>query len=300
MHLLLQTNRQHQDPTNQAGNRQKANRDNNRRLNRALERTLSLIDKLQPKRIDKKDIQTNLIFFEYEDQIFFDEILDILDEELETEDEQMPLDWYYTEYDETAYRSGTLQENAWIFIMLAGASGLFTDQAILNSVEYQRALALVQANDYRLLKGLSRTTSNQVFQTIQSGMAAGLSKPDIKKEITRRFNVAKTASSRIVNTEINKAYNNARLNLAQFYIDRGEPLAIIHISALLTTTRPHHARRHGKAYTPEAQRRWWDTGSNRINCHCSTRAAKTDVDGNIENTTAQQKIIKQGQGFFKK
>ena len=44
----------------------------------------------------------------------------------------------------------------------------------------------------------------------------------------------------------------------------------MHVSALVDSTRPTHAARHGKLYTREQQREWWSESSNMINCLCST------------------------------
>jgi hypothetical protein len=299
MKPLLKVNRRSKkDPTNQAGNRRKANRDNNNRLKKAQKRILALWSVVPVKRRTIKDIETNASFYDYENGIDYLEIQRILDQEFNTESALMPFAWYFNDYDEQAFRSGIFQENNLIWVIL-GEAGLITNEAIITSPFYIAALSTLQANDYRLIQNLSRTTSNQVYQVIQDGIDAGLSRKAISKQITRRFRVAKTSSERIVLTEINRAYNNARLDLAQFYIDDGQPLAILHISALLTTTRSWHAARHGHAFTPEAQRQWWDSNSNRINCYCSTRSAKTDKNGRIENQDAQLAIIDEGREFFK-
>lgn len=291
-----------QDPTNQAGTRLRANRDNNRRLNTAAKRVLKLWSQVEAKRTVRKDIINNIDFYVYEpfDFLSVDDIQRIIDEELETSSDDIPPFWYFSQYDEQAFRSGTLQENAWIAVITAIIADvtLISDAAILSSSIYLQALNVIKANDYRLLKNLSSQTSQQIFQTIQSGIDAGLSKSAIRRQIIERFEVSKSSSARIVNTEINKAYNNSRMNLVQIYRESGILLAVMHISALLTTTRPNHAARHGLAYTPEQQRRWWDSGSNRIQCHCSTRAVVVDRQGNVVDKERQVKIIEQGKVFF--
>ena len=72
----------------------------------------------------------------------------------------------------------------------------------------------------------------------------------------------------------------------------------MHISALLPTTRSWHADRHGNVYTPEQQRRWWDEGANRINCHCSVRSVRVDKKGKVKNIQQQKRIKKRGAEFF--
>lgn len=291
------------DPTNAGAIRRKANRDNNQRLNGAAKEVLALWSQVESKRVVKKDIVNNLDFYEYDEAVPItqEEINDITDKWLETIAAVILFGYYFSEYDEQAYRTGTLQENAWIAAITAGVAAfvLIPNDAVLLTSEYRTALGLIKANDYRLFKNLSRTTSQQIFQVIQIGIDAGLSKTAIRREIVKRFEVSKSSAKRITDTEINKAVNNARLDLVDTYAARGEKLGVMHISALLTTTRPHHAARHGKVYTTKAQRRWWDSNHNRINCHCSVRSAVLNSKGQVEDKARQDRIIQQGKDFFK-
>jgi hypothetical protein len=170
---------------------------------------------------------------------------------------------------------------------------------LLSRSKYQLFFVKLIDDNYRLLKGLSSTTSQQVYDVINRGMDAGLSKTAINRQITERFQVSKSSSKRIVTTEVNKAYNNARMNTIDAYIAFGAPLAVQHISALIPTTRNHHASRHGLAFTPQAQLAWWETGRNRINCHCSTKAIAINKDGTVKNKAAQDKVIERGKSWFK-
>ena len=296
MKPLLKTNRSKRDPTNQAGNRQRANRDNNRRLKRAEKIILAMWSDVTI--LSVEEIQVNAKFYRYSDAPEYSSIQRILDQELETETNLIPFAWYFKDYDERAFRSGVFQENNLIWIILAAEAGLISNEVLVTTPFYIAALSSIQTNDYRLIQNLARTTSNQIFQVIQDGIDGGLSRSAIRQNIIRRFEVARSASERIVRTEINRAYNNARLDLAEFYISSGQLLAVVHISAFLPTTRSWHAARHGQAYSPEAQRRWWDSNSNRINCYCSIRSARTDENGDIVDTQSQQRLISQGETFF--
>lgn len=301
----IKRTRQDVDPTGQAGNRQNANRDNNRRLNNAARRVLNLWKDIESKRTVRQQIvNETLDFYLYDlnDEELFKlaaSIEAIINDELETEDEEVPVDWYYSQYVETATRSGVIQENNWIQNILTGvAIGFLLDSAILKSTAYIEFLDQQILKNYRDLKGLSATTSKQVFQVISQGMDAGLGKTAIQRQILERFEVGKSSSRRIVNTEINKAYNDSRMNVVEFYRSQGAPVAVMHISALLTTTRPHHASRHGLAYTPEQQKRWWDSNHNRIHCHCKAQAVRLDSNGQVENKVAQDRIIQRGKDWF--
>ena len=291
------------DPTNQAGNRQRANRDNNRRLKKSAVEVLALFKPIEPKRIiKKKDLALNAEgdFWDWDNRITITQkdIQDILDTNLETTTDEMPFNWYFSDYDEQAYRGGSFQENANISAILDNP---IPDNNLLFMQSYQDGLAVIQANDYRLLQNLSRTTSVQVFGVIQNGMQAGLNRTQIRDDIIRRFEVSQSSSQRIVDTEINKAYNVARTDLNDIYTDLGINLGVMHISALLAggRTRPEHARRHGKVFTTAEQNKWWNRKPNRINCHCSVRTVELNDDGSVKNKDRQDKVIKQGKDFFK-
>lgn len=300
------------DPTNQASNRLRANRDNNKRLNDSAREVLEIWRGIPAKKTTRKKIinkqitNENLDFYVYdlspqEIQDLSVEIENSLNENLETFGKTPEFDWYYQKYIEQAYRGGTIQENALIAVLLSLISGslIIETTEILFSIRYLNDLKTTIIKNYPLFKGLSQETSKQVFRVIQDGIDSGLSKSIIRKNIIRRFEVAKSSAKRIVDTEVNKAYNNARTDLIQFYRDNGEPLAVQHISALLPgRTREEHARRHGRSYTPEQQNRWWNSGSNRLNCHCSIRSIVVNRNGTVSNKTAQQKVIARGKQFF--
>jgi SPP1 gp7 family putative phage head morphogenesis protein len=313
--MTLKTNqkatRQEQDPTNQAGTRARATRDNNQRLNNAARKILAAWRDVDAKKTTRKKIinelssNETLDFYVYDltsrgKEDLFVEISDSVNEELETAEVTPPFDWYYQQYIETAYRGGTIQENAEIAVLLALVVGSITIEtaSILSSSQYLDLLKAAVNKNYPLFKGLSETTSKQVFQVITDGIDAGLSKSAIRRKIIERFEVAKSSAKRIVDTEVNRAYNNARTDLIKFYRDNGEPLAVQHISALLKTTRINHAARHGRVYTPEQQDRWWAEGSNRINCKCSIRAIVVNRDGTVANKAAQNKVIERGKEIF--
>lgn len=298
--------RQEQDPTGQSANRKKANQDNTTRLNNANRQVLALWRNIEATKTTQKVIVNERTEFFTYDLTLDDlerlriEIDAIINGELETELLNPPFDWYYTQYIETATRSGVIQENSWVDVLLASSIfATITSTALLASLTHQTLFVSIVDTNYRLFKGLSATTSGQVFDVINRGIDAGLGKAAIQREITKRFQVSKSSSKRIVDTEVNKAYNNARMGVIQTYIVNGVPLAVQHLSALLPTTRPHHAVRHGKAFTPEQQMRWWDTGQNRINCHCSVRTIELNKDGTIKNKTSQDQVIERGKAWFK-
>ena len=290
------------DPIGQYANRKKAFRDITTRLNNANKRILKLWQNIDAKKTTRKKIVNEKLDFYLYDLTSFDleqvkrEIETIINEEEETDMFLLPFLWFYKSYLEIAMRSGVIQESAWINTIIPRP--LLSFDSILSSQKYNDLLTKAFNNNYSSLKSLSEKTIKQVFDVINRGIESGASKSSIRRDITKRFQVAKSAAKRIVETEINKAYNDARMETISQQINAGAPLAVQHISALLATTRPHHAIRHGKAYTPQQQLNWWNQGSNRINCKCTTRSIVVNNDGTVKNKSAQNIVIKRGRDWF--
>ena len=309
--MASKATRAEMDPTGQAGTRRRANQDNNRRLNDSAREVLAIWRNVKAKKTTRKKIinqeSDTLDFYVYDltpqqRQNLALDVSDSVNENMETEGDIPPLDWYHEQYVEQAYRGGTIQENSTIAVLLALIAGSVVIETvdILLSTRYLDDLEVEIAGDYPLFDGLSSTTIKQVVRVINEGIKAGLGKRAIGRQIIERYEVAKSSAKRIVDTEINRAYNNGRTDLINEYRARGEPLAVQHISALLSTTRPHHAARHGRAYTPEQQNQWWNTGTNRINCHCSVRAIVINRDGTVRDKAAQRMVIERGKQIFER
>ena len=304
--MASKAKRHEADPTGQAANRKRANQDNTTRLNNANRSVLSLIANLEPRKTTRKQVvNESLDFYDYgldnnDLGALENQVSSIVNEEMQTEQVDPPFDWYYSQYVEQAARGGVIQENAWIAVILAGLTvQVISPRVILSSPRYQSVLLGLTNDNYRLLKGLSEDTSRKVFGVIDRGVKAGLGKAVIKRQVTEAFQTAKSSAKRIVDTGVNDSYNDARMDTIQAYEEAGAPLAVQHISALIPTTRGHHASRHGMAFTLQAQYRWWDQGANKINCHCSARAIVINSDGTVKDTAAQDKVIKRGETWFK-
>lgn len=205
--------------------------------------------------------------------------------------------WWFNRYDEQAYRMGALQESANIQQMLSSLSiapVALTDEQLLARPFFSENVSKEIITSYKAISGMSDSTSNRLFQTIVNGINGNRSPKQIREEITKAFGIASRDAKRIVDTEINRVNNNARTAVTQLYRDAfGIPAAVLHISALLSTTRANHASRHGNVYTPEQQNAWWSRDHNRINCHCSVRTVLLDENGQVIETRLQNRLIKQ-------
>lgn len=311
---LNRSRKRQNDPTGQASRRRKATRVLDVRLNRAENRIKRLIRALQPKRRTVTPIRNvdATIVYDYdltpeETAILEATIRAIINEELETTGATVPVGWFWADQLAPPYREGVLEEANRIeqLIQAAVIAGLLRPQQNIPDL-VTRVVALepvprlpgqprpvvglrtLVVQNYSIIKSLSDRTAAQVIQAINQGVGAGLSRSAIVEDIVERFDVARSNAKRIADTEINRAYNNGKLTATQAVkTETGIRTGVLHISALLPTTRDSHADRHGNAYTVEDQLRWWDSGVNRINCKCSTSSVLIDNQGNIIQTEDQ-------------
>ncbi len=233
----------------------------------------------------------------------------ILDDELLESQGRRPPDWYYAPRVEQPYRQGTLDEvsNFNRAIIAAGLGGALIGgapivrvdaQTTLLSQSYRVDLQSQIEQNYESVRSLSNTTGAQVIQQVRLGVDAGLPPSEISANIQARFAVAASSADRIARTETNWAFNNAKIaEVDRAARETGFKPAVLHLSALTSTTRATHAARHGNAYTPAAQQQWWNSGANRINCLCTTQTVLVDRSGNILGKD-QQEEIKAERAFF--
>ena len=246
------------DPTGQGRNRQRGSTRLSSRLSSA-ERKVKALFRAIPRTVTTEaPLPNQQRVYQYEftadDQAELERSVSFIvdDELLETQTDQMPFDWYWKQDVELPYRQGTAEEVRDFNQLVAAAiiAGLLVDgippqtidiDQVLLSEFYRASLQKVQVGNFTELKGLSQKTTTQVLQRINAGIEAGESPRTIAADISRRFDVAKSDAKRIAATEINKAYNDAKLRATVLMAEQtGLRSGVFHISALSLTTRPHH------------------------------------------------------------
>jgi len=178
---------------------------------------------------------------------------------------------------EGAFRSGALGTNRDLLQQLSSptldTTIFYNFDSVFQSREYQTTLSAYQTSAKDSINGISKEASARISSLILLGMAAGLVVAEILEQVRRQMEIMNSRIDRVINTTINQGLNEGKLIAAGLAAAAlGMTGLIRHRSALLPTTRPHHAARHNKIYTVETQRAWWATGSNRINCYCSVHA----------------------------
>lgn len=284
-----------EDPTGQGRNRANLNKKIKVRLANALVDVVKLFKDIPATPRTESNISLNqdsFTVYDYEipdpDLLQFEIQLIIYQWLLESQQSQQaiqqaefkPIDFYSDDNVEEADNVGAqetardlnqeLIQAAIIGALAASMPRRIEPQVIVLDPEFRQDVENDKKAMYQQLKGLSDKTSKQVYDVMIEGMNGNKTKREIVKDIKRRFEVSESGAKRIVETEINKYNNNARMDVISL-INKNTSLSVagVHLSALLPTTRYWHGARHKKVYTAAQQRRWWDQGSNRINCHCS-------------------------------
>jgi len=289
------------DPTGQRFNRVRTAKRLQKRLKQARQKVLTLFNAIPRTRrtVTKVRNAEQQVVYDYDQnpeqtEIFNSRVRGAINDELQTGGDTMPLNWWYRPEVEQPTRQGTLEElhefNRLIVIAIGlgmiGAGGTtpqrIAPEVVLSSQPYLQALREVYVENYQVIKSLSDTTAAQVLRVINSGIKAGIPPAKIAKRIRERFDVSDSSADRIARTEVNRAFNDAKMRATKQAgeISGFKPL-VRHISALLPNrTRKWHAARHYLVYTVEQQNAWWDEDANRINCLCSVRTVLIDNEGN--------------------
>lgn len=303
------------DPTGQARNRNRSTKRLSTRLTVAernvkkLFRDLSRSVRRQTRIVNAE--QTAIYDYIFDMEAFEQSLEFIINEQLlETQTGIMPFVWFWKEDVERPYRQGTAEEvrdfnQLIVAAVIAGAlvNGLppqtVSIERVLLSEGYRTALTVEQIANFSSIKTLSERTASQVMQRIVAGIEAGSTPTAIAADISERFDVSRSSARRIAETEVNKAFNDANMQAGELLAaESGLRAAVMHISALLATTRATHAARHGNVYTNADQLQWWAITPNRINCKCTTRSVLIDRKGKVIDTELQQDTRDEGREFF--
>lgn len=254
----------------------------NRELNRRLRSAYAEVKKLYkaiPKTVTQvQEVKVNEVKNEYDitardmNELGV-EISAIFAEALEVQMPLMPELWWYKDFIEPPYRQGTFAEiNKYNTLIETGQLQAPTliqisPLAVALSPEYLERLQKIYARNYQIIKTLAEREAAASFQIINDAIDAGYGTRKTVRNIQERISVSFFNAARISRTEVGRAYNDGKLDTAKFIgEDTDLETGVMHLSALSPTTRANHAARHGKVYSVDQQRQWWDSGSNRINC----------------------------------
>lgn len=219
--------------------------------------------------------------------------------------------WWMNAFIDPSYEKGTLDSvysakliTKGLDVQSANVIAVMQAEQQLETPAYLSRLQLVHGRVFEDMYAIVGDTSAQLRRTLTDGMARGLGIKDISGMINSRVGVGLSRAKTIARTETNKAYTDAYMaesdELNKNLAEDDYSIRQMHVSALTDTTRTSHAERHGTIHTSIEQRKWWDSGSQRLNCYCSV----IDVLINLKTgESPQQPLIdrtrKRGKEYFK-
>jgi len=300
-----------QDPTRQWRNRAKAERELNRRMKAAAAEIKAYLLKLQyttetvP---DGNSLAMNREVYIYELDPYRDVrpfIKQVIGKWFETGQPNKPPRWFFDALAQPAYDAGAADTIGRLNMLAVqagydiGITNQLTFENILFSPTYANRIELVYQRTFNSMEKFSGDLGADLARVLAEAMINGRSPRTLTGLMQQQFDIKHSRAMTIARTEINNAYRAARQQEAEDVSVRlGLDIMVIHRSALLPTTRPWHAERHGKVYTIQAQADWLEEGSNSIACYCSSMEVLYDKKGQMYDAGLQKKLIEQRQTYF--
>jgi len=179
---------------------------------------------------------------------------------------------------EGAFRSGVLGAERDLEASITGfqrsgdTNRIYNFDSTFSSPEYQRSLSSYQQSAQDSINASAIEASARISTIILLGMNAGKPVDELLTDIKRQTEIMASKMERTSTTTINQGLSQGGMiagGLAATAL--GLTAVVQHISALIPTTRPHHAARHHKFYKIQDQNIWWATGANSINCYCRAK-----------------------------
>lgn len=173
-----------------------------------------------------------------------------------------------------------------------------TITSVLSSEPYQRRAALISARVFEEMKGFKGETAADLSRVLREGMENGQNPKVVARDIRKRFGVSKSRAERIARTEITGALRRGHWDENEDARQKlGIQTALMWYSALSSTTRRTHARRHGRAYTPQAVKDFYSRDGNAVNCKCSQQSVLVDESGAVISKGLQKRLAEQRKDF---
>lgn len=188
--------------------------------------------------------------------------------------------FWWAPFEAEAAQLGTAQTVA----NLTGLSEVYaasrTLQQVIYSEPYRSRVAVAQIKSYDQWKSLSESVRSELSQTIGRAVIDGQGPKAVRKEIMERLDVGKSRAMLYAQTDITETLRQARVAEAEYAQEElGIRTGLLWTSALIPATRPHHASRNGKVYTPQEVRDFYAERGNRFRCHCATTECLLDNAG---------------------
>ncbi len=166
---------------------------------------------------------------------------------------------------------------------------------IVMSEPYRNRVGIAQVKSYEHWTGQAAAVKSDLAQVIGSAVADGRNPKEVVTLLSERLDVSRSKAKAFAQTDITDSLRQARWAESDAATEEfGLNIAELWTSALLPTTRPWHASRHGRVYTTAQVREFYEQRGNRYQCHCSQTECLLDGDGKpILTTRLKQAMAKE-------
>lgn len=278
------------DPTNTGASRRRVIRWMREAKKSALAEIKIYVDSIP---VTSKDIPDTVVtnrrvyLYELNDTDPYIAIREIIERWFGTRGDQPYQRWFFGQEVENVVRYATVTEAERInsLSQIAGLGEPYQVQSILLSQPYFDRISRLSQRAFEEMKGFTGDTAKDLARILSSEMAAGRGITTVKRVITERFDVSMSRAERIARTELGHSHRQAREDQTKDARDRlGLDTFDQWVSALAQTTRPSHAKRHLKFYTPEENAAFYaspESQGGEINCLCVQQTVIRTKDGQL-------------------
>jgi SPP1 gp7 family putative phage head morphogenesis protein len=188
--------------------------------------------------------------------------------------------FWWSVYDQEASQAGAAQSVANLTRLSPAYGATRTLQQVVFSEAYRNRVAMAQLKSYEHWTGLSAGMRSELSQIIGRAVVDGKNPRAVRTEIAERLGVSRAKAAQYAQTDITDTLRQARVAEAEHAEEEfGIRIGLLWTSALIPTTRPWHASRNGKVYSPDEVRAFYAERGNRYNCHCATTECLLDGAG---------------------
>lgn len=183
-------------------------------------------------------------------------------------------------YIEDAYRIGTVNS----FSNLSAQSVVYANSTTISSIlfsdVYVRRIGLAYVSAFSEWKGVAESLWVELGKVLSNAVARGVNPRETAKIITKRLDISLSKAKVIAQTQQVGALRKATWNETERVNEElNLKTGLLHLSALKPSSRLSHAERHGKCYTVEEVRQWYEERGNAYNCYCAQVAVLLDDNG---------------------
>lgn len=153
-------------------------------------------------------------------------------------------------------------------------------ETVIYSAPYQNRLAVAQMKSYEHWTGLAAAQKAELTQVIGRAVIDGKNPKAVTTEIMERMDVGRAKALAWAQTDITDTLRKARMAEADYTSENlGIKIGLLWTSALIPTTRAHHAARNGKVFDSAEVKAFYSVNGNRYNCRCAVTEALLDENG---------------------